>query len=248
MSTRGADKVQGAVVPKTSGEVAKPDVAKPDLAQVEAQKTRDANAKRIASQDAQRVASQAGFQRVGKANKRGFDVGDSSRAPIPLPDDQDETDVWTQERLTSAQENLAMASSQFGEVARSAEAGTLGEAVVGSSFLPTEDGVAQLQGLAERQPPEPMVLDDVTTDVKRLFNIDFKDEVPLGHKVLATGLVVAGEARCVQVEEGGLNEQNLADGLQKVTERGNHAVGEAQKMSKGINRELNVQRTFVFKR
>lgn len=243
MATRGPDKVNNPIVAKTD--------VKPDLSQVEAQKVRDASAKRIAAADAARVAQQAGFQRMGKRiTKRGFDIGDSSHAPIPIPDDgTEDTDVWTQERLDRAQENLTMASAQFADAARGPEAGgSLGEAVVGSSFLPTEDGVAGLQQLAEKAAPEPVALEDVTTDVKRLFNIELKDEVPLGHKVLATGLVVAGEAGCVQVEEGGLNERNLADGLQKVTERGNHAVGEAQKMSKGINRELNVQRTFVFKR
>lgn len=242
MPTRGADKVNTPIIP------AKADL-KPDLAQIEAQKTKDANAKRVASQDAARVAQQAGFQRLGPNKKRNFDVGDSSRSPIPIPDDAEDTDVWTQERLDRAQENLTMASAQFAEAARSPEAGgSLAEAVVGSSFLPIDEDVAKLQALSERAPPEPQALEDVTTDVKRLFNIELKDEVPLGHKVLATGLVVAGEAGSVQVEEGGLNERTLANGLQKVTERGNHAVGEAQKMSKGINRELNVQRTFVFKR
>ncbi len=242
MATQGPNKVNTPVVPKAD--------IKADLNQVEAQKSREANAKRIASQDAARVAQQAGFQRMGPSKKRNFDVGDSSRSPIPIPEDgTEDTDVWTQERLDRAQENLTLASAQFADAARNPEAGgSLGEAVVGSSFLPTEEDVGKLQTLSEREPPEPVALEDVTTDVKRLFNIELKDEVPLGHKVLATGLVVAGEAGCVQVEEGGLNERNLADGLQKVTERGNHAVGEAQKMSKGINRELNVQRTFVFKR
>jgi hypothetical protein len=242
MATR-TDKVNTPVVP------AKTDVgAKTDLGTLEAQKARDTNAKRIASQDAARIAQQAGFQRLGTSKKRNFDVGDSSRSPIPIPD-ENEDDVWTQERLDSAQENLMMASAQFAEAARSPEAGgSLAEALVGSSFLPTESDTAGLQALADKEPPPPMALDDVTTDVKRLFNIELKDEVPLGHKVLATGLVVAGEAGCVSVDQGGLNEQNLANGLQKVTERGNQAVGEAQKMSKGISRELNVQRTFVFKR
>ena len=233
MATR-TDKVNTPVVTPKGAEG-----VKTDLGTLEAQKTRDATARRIASQDAARIAQQAGFQRLGTSKKRGFDVGDSSRAPIPIPDEQDE-DVWTQERLDNAQENLALASAQFAEAARGPEAGgSLAEALAGSSFLPTEDGVSGLQGLAEQEPPPSVALEDVTTDVKRLFNIELKDEVPLGHKVLATGLVVAGEAGCVQVEEGG---------LQKVTERGNQAVGEAQKMSKGINRELNVQRTFVFKR
>lgn len=239
MATR-TDKVSTPIVPQGGQPV-----AKTDLNSLEAQKSKDANAKRIASQDAARVAQGAGFQRLGK-KKGGFDIGDTSRSPIPIPDEQEE-DVWTQERLDKAQENLTMASAQFGEAAK-APGESLGAAVVGSSFLPTEGDVEAMQRLAEREPPAPMAFEDVTTDVKRLFNIELKDEVPLGHKVLATGLVVAGEAGSVKVNDGGLDEQNLADGLQKVTERGNQAVGEAQKMGKGINRELNVQRTFVFKR
>ena len=225
------------------------EVVKGDLSSIEAQKVREANDKRITSQDNARIAQQAGFQRLGTSKKRKFDIGDSSHSPIPIPDDEQDEEVWTQERLDSAQENLMMASAQFAEAARSPEAGgSLAEALVGSSFLPTESDTAGLPALADREPPAPIAFDDVTTDVKRLFNIELKDEVPLGHKVLATGLVVAGEAGCVQVDQGGLNEQSLANGLQKVTERGNQAVGDAQKMSKGISRELNVQKTFVFKR
>lgn len=238
MATR-TDKVNSPVVPQGQP------LVKSDLNTAEAQKAKDAQNKRIASQDAARVAQGAGFQRLGK-KKGGFDIGDTSHSPIPIPDEQEE-EVWSQERLDNAQQNLTMASAQFGDVAR-APGESLGATVVGSSFLPTEGDVAAMQKLAEREPPAPMAFDDVTTDVKRLFNIELSDEVPLGHKVLATGLVVAGEAGSVKVNDGGLDEQNLADGLQKVTERGNHAVGEAQKMNKGISRELNLQRTFVFKR
>lgn len=238
MATR-TDKVSTPIVPQGQP------LVKTDLNSAEAQKVKDANIKRAASADAARVAQGAGFQRLGK--KKLFDIGDTSHSPIPIPDEQ-EDDVWSQERLDHAQENLNLASAQFSEIAKAPTGESLGATVVGSSFLPTEGDVAAMQRLSEREPPAPMELDDVTTDVKRLFNIELKEEVPLGHKVLATGLVVAGEAGSVQVEEGGLNEQTLANGLQKVTERGNQAVGEAQKMSKGINRELNVQRTFVFKR
>jgi hypothetical protein len=88
----------------------------------------------------------------------------------------------------------------------------------------------------------------VTTNVERLFSIKLDKEVPLGHKVLAAGLVAAGESGSVDVEKGKLNEKKLAAGVQKVTERSNQAVGEAQKNIKGIDRELNVQRTFVHRR
>lgn len=222
---------------------------RPDVNQVDAEKLKQQQAKKLSATDAARVASQAGFQRLGKTNKRGLDIGDSSRAPIPLPDDDVDGEAWAQERLDRAQENLSLASAQFAESAQASEAGSsMAETVVGSSFLPTDDDVANLQLLADKEPPPPIELEDVTTDVQRLFNIPLSEDIPVGHRVLATGLVVAGEAGSVKVEKGGLNEKDLASGLQKVTERGNQAVGEAQKMSKGINRELSVQRTFVFKR
>ena len=125
----------------------------------------------------------------------------------------------------------------------------MAEALVGSSFLPTEQDVQRMEALAAREAPEPVPLDDAQSNVERLFNIPLGDEeVPVGHKVVAVGLVVAGETESVEVDKGGLNEQKLAGGVQKVTEKSNQAVGEAQRMSKGIHRELSVQRTFVFKR
>lgn len=221
---------------------------KPQLTDVEAQNVKEQQTKRLTAQDAARVASQAGFQRKLGA-KKGLDIGDGSRAPIPIPDDELDPDAWSQEKLEDAQGSLSLAGAQFGEVAKGGtEAGSLGENVVGSSFMPTDDGLAGLQKLAERDPPPPMEMEDVTTDMARLFNIELPDTVPLGHKVLATGLVVAGEAGAVKVLGEGIDEQSLAAGLQKITEKGNQAVGEAQRMSKGINLEVKRQQTFVPKR
>lgn len=202
---------------------------------------------KIASTDQARIAQQAGFSRAGRKQKKGLDIGDSSRAPIPLPDDELNDESWTAERLNDAQQTLGMASAQFDEIAASEDA-NMGEGVVGSSFLPTEDGLAELEDLAKRPAPEPIPMDEVTTNVERLFNIKLDAEVPLGHKVLAAGLVAAGESSSVDVDKGRLNEKKLAAGVQKVTERSNQAVGEAQKNIKGIDRELNVQRTFVHRR
>ncbi len=221
---------------------------KPGLNQTEAGKVKQQQAQKVSAQDAARLAQQAGFQRTQKKQgKRGLDIGDSSRAPIPLPDDETDTDVWSPDRLDNAQENLTLATTQFDEASK-AESAPMAESVVSSSFLPTEEGVQKLQLLAERPAPQPIALDEATTSVKNLFNIELGDEVSVGHKVLATGLVVAGEAGSVAVDKGRLDEKRLASGVQKVTERSNQAVGEAQKMSKGVNRELNLQRTFVFKR
>ena len=222
----------------------------PGLQEKEADKAKLLQQQKVSTQDQARIAQQAGFHRVKQQVKKGGpDIGDSSRSPIPLPDDDTDDEAWTPERLDKAQENLGLASAQFEEVTKTDDPNvTIGAAAVGGSFLPTEAGLADLDKIAKRPTPEPLPLDEVTTNVERLFHIKLDDKVPVGHKVLATGLVVAGESGSVDVDKSGLNEKKLAAGLKKVTERGNQAVGEAQKMSKGINRELNVQRTFVHKR
>ena len=232
-----ANKV-GGVVPQRADQLQQKEA---DQAKQQAQQSK------IASTDQARIAQQAGFSRAARKKKKGLDIGDSSRAPIPLPDDDLDDESWTAGRLDDAQQTLGMASAQFEEVAK-ADGAEMGETVVGSSFLPTEDGLAELEDLAKRPAPEPIPMDEVTTNVERLFNIKLDAEVPLGHKVLAAGLVAAGESSSVDVDKGKLNEKKLAAGVQKVTERSNQAVGEAQKMNKGITTELNVQRTFVFKR
>ena len=68
----------------------------------------------MSAQDAARIAQQAGFQRTQKKPGKGIDLGDSSRSPIPIPDDENDTELWSTERLESAQENLSMAGAQFG--------------------------------------------------------------------------------------------------------------------------------------
>jgi hypothetical protein len=138
----------------------------------------------------------------------------------------------------------------MGEIANAPGATpSLGAAVVGSSFMPTEDDLEELEDIAQRKPPKPMpMLEEVSNSVSTLFGIPLDDDIPVGHKLLAAGLVVAGEPDSVKIGEGRLLERELAGGIQKVTKRGNQAVGDAQRMSKGINQQLNLQRTFVFKR
>ncbi len=232
-----------------SGRVAspRPVVPQQNLNQSEAKKARDLNARKLTSADQARIASQAGYQRLGAhRKKRGFDVGDASGAPIPLPSDDVDPDEWSQEKLEQAQVNLSLASAQFDDIAE--EGGDIGETVVGGSFLPTEEDLARMELLAEREPPAPVEFEDVSTDVSRFFNIELDDDVPTGHKLLATGLVVAGESGSVDVGKDGTDEAKLAAGVKKVAEKGNQAVSEAQMMNKGINQQVNFNRTFVVKR
>jgi hypothetical protein len=223
----------------------------PSLQEGEAERVaQQAQKQRISQADQARIAQQAGFVRAQqKKRPKGFDVGDSSHSPIPLPEDDVDPEQWSAERLDGAQQNLSLASAQFAEVAaEETPAVDLAGSVVGSSFLPTEEDLASLDDLANRPAPQPTPLEEMSTDVERLFHIKLDKEVPPGHRLLAAGLVAAGELGSVSVDKGRLDEKKLAAGIQKVTEKSNQAVGEAQKMSKGIDRELNVQRTFVHKR
>lgn len=242
-------KAQGPVGPKPSPQQARPLDSKPDLNQAEAQKAKLQKAQRMSSTDAARLASQAGFQRLGPKSRKAFDIGDSSSQQYALPEDDVDPEAWSQERLESAQGSLSLASAQFGEVAAAPAEVSMAAAVVGSSYMPTEEDIAEMEDLAKRPAPHPIpMLEEVSNSVNMLFGIDLGDETPVGHKVLAAGLVVAGEPESVHVDKGKLAERQLADGVQKVTKRGNQAVGEAQKMNKGVNEKLNVQRTFMFRR
>ena len=221
------------------------------LNQKEARQALQQKGEKISSSDAARIASQAGFQRTQKKGKKGgFDIGDGSGQQFSLPQDDVDGELWSSEKLEDAQGSLSLASSQLGELAKAGEsAPSMGAALVGSSFMPTEEDLEELEDIAKRKPPKPMpMLEEVSNSVSTLFGIPLDEDVPVGHKVLAAGLVVAGEPESVKVAKGKLEEKELAGGIQKVTKRGNQAVGDAQRMSKGINQQLNLQRTFVFKR
>ena len=109
-----------------------PQPAAEQLQQKEAQQAKQqAQQGKVAQTDQARLAQQAGFSRAArKKNQKKLDIGDSSRAPIPLPDDDLDDESWTAERLDNAQQTLGMASAQFEEVAK-ADGAEMGETVVG---------------------------------------------------------------------------------------------------------------------
>jgi hypothetical protein len=123
----------------------------------------------------------------------------------------------------------------------------LGQALVENMFMPTEKGLERLQALKEREPePEPD-LKAVSAGLEKLFGVRTEGASP--HEIaLAVGLVVAGQKEGISGAEGELDRAGLLEGVRKVTEKGNQAVGQAQKMNKGIDEQLNVQRTFMFRR
>jgi len=205
------------------------------------------DAKKVTAQDAARLAQQAGFQ---KSKKRGgFDVGDSSQAPIPLPDDQLDPDAWSQQGLDNAQQTLSSAGPQLESAIADLKDGLgLGEAFVEGSFMPTEKDLARLQALKEREPEPQPDMEAVGESLKNLFGVEFNEGMSVAERAMAVGLMVAGQSEQVKIDDGTINQEELLAGLRKVTEKGNQSVGQAQKMNKGIDQQLNLQRTFVFKR
>ena len=205
------------------------------------------DAKKVSPQDAARLAQQAGFQ---KSRKRGgFDVGDSSQAPIPLPDDELDPDAWSQQGLDNAQQTLSSAGPQLESAMADLKDGLgLGEAFVEGAFMPTEKDLARLQALKEREPEPQPDMESVSESLKNLFGVEFNKEMSVAERAMAVGLMVAGQSEQVKIDDGTINREELLAGLRKVTEKGNQSVGQAQKMNKGIDQQLNLQRTFVFKR
>lgn len=206
------------------------------------------DAKKVSPQDAARIAQQAGFQKT-KKRPGGFDVGDSTQAPIPLPDDELDPNAWTQQGLDNAQETLSSAGPQLdGAIADLKDGLGLGEAFVEGAFMPTEKDLARLQALKEREPEPAPDMHSVGESLKNLFGVEFNEGMSVAERAMAVGLLVAGESKQVKIDDGTINKEELLAGLRKVTEKGNQSVGQAQKMNKGIDEQLNLQRTFVFKR
>ena len=202
--------------------------------------------KKMSAQDAARVAQQAGFHKSTRQKKR-FDLGDSSQAPIPLPEDELDPDAWSQQALENAQQLLGGAAPQLEQAG--AELGEIGlaQALLENMFVPTEKDLGRLQALKERESEEEPDLSLVGAGLAARFGLKTEGASP--HEIaLAVGLVVAGQTEGLQGPDGDLDRAGLLEGVRKVTEKGNQAVGQAQKMNKGIDEQLNVQRTFMFRR
>ena len=202
--------------------------------------------KKMSAQDAARIAQQAGFHKSTR-QKRRFDLGDSSQAPIPLPEDELDPDAWSQQALESAQQLLGGAAPQLEQAGAELEELGLGQALLENMFVPTEKDLERLQALRERESQEEPDLSSVGAGLAARFGLKTEGASP--HEIaLAVGLVVAGQTESLLGAEGDLDRAGLLEGVRKVTEKGNQAVGQAQKMNKGIDEQLNVQRTFMFRR
>src|SRR6185437_1644317 len=121
--------------------------------------------KKLSAADAERLVSQAGFERRQK-KKGKFHVGDSSQAPIPLPvEDVDESE-WEQGALDKSQEDLTLEGSAMSATAEEIEPGeelSLKDIakLLAQTLEPNEASVERLQKLSESAVPEPLDMDAV---------------------------------------------------------------------------------------
>lgn len=226
--------------------------------------------KKVTAADAERMASQAGFVRSGAKKKgQGLDLGDASRGPIPLPEDDVDTSEWSNEGLTAAQSELLGHTVRLGRGKAKARGGLKAAfaAIVGGlggeggahddaeasedDDAATAERRARLQALVEQSPPAPPAMAALAKSVQTHFGIDIAG-APAGAALVATSLLVAGHAENVQVAAvPGAKElvaDNLMDGLQRVVEEGRAATDDARRRTEGVSRAMALQRTFVPKR
>ena len=198
---------------------------------------------KLSELDRARIASNAGFQKLGPKKKK-FDIGDGSQLPYSLPEDDVDTEEWSQNTLSEAQGSMQLVASQMGEIGEAGSEVNMGAALVGSSFLPGEDNDF-LEELAKKSNPPPEI-----TQMKQSIadlGIDIPENESIGTSVLAAGLVVAGEKSSVVAKDGQLEKDTLAKGIQKTSDRANKALGEANRMNKGIGLQVAKHRTMFRK-
>lgn len=244
------------VGPKDIRPVRHSGVKAPTLNEREKAEVQQKQSQALKGKDAARLAQQAGFQRVADRKKGKQIFGDSSQAPIPLPDDELDSEAWTQQGLESAEQALCSADVQLEQVLKEVRAGaegrTLGTSFLESGFMPVEEDLEKLEALTKREAPlneeGHHMLRAMGESLENLFGIELGEQTSLMHQVMAAGLVVAGESDGVQPNESGLDEEKLASGVQAITNKSNKAVQKAKSMNQGIGKELSVHRTMVFKR
>lgn len=228
----------------------------------------------VTPNDAARVASQAGFERGGMQplKQKAFNAGDYSQQSIQLdPSDLGSGEAWSLENLGKANSSILLHTSAFSALAAACRQRlqrrknpaaqqegneeaplvtdeSFGGAIIGSQFLPTEEGVADLQNLAA-QISQPEVktpsLAGMSSDLKLATGVQLPENTAVALKAMSASLVVAGYAEAVQNSDGQLNEEALALGVKQAFEGVKNAMGEGLQMLRGIELNLKMPRTFV---
>lgn len=224
----------------------------------------DGNRRVVGPADAERLMSQAGYSRSGKKKKTtDFDMGDAAGAPIPLPEDDVDASLWSQEALGAVQTQMGLQGAALGR-ARSRGEGRLkkalsmwaeliGEATGGEE----ESDSARLQALPTQTPPDAAGLAAMAASAQAHFGLDLAGLSP-GSQLAAASLLVAGHKEHISVlpqtdaADGAagreLDGERLLTGLQAVVDNSRAAVDDGRRMNEGVAKQLAMHRTFVAKR
>ena len=212
----------------------------------------------VAPQDAERLVSQAGYAKTKKKRPGELDLGDTSGAPIPLPEDDVDTAMWSPETIALAQTQLGAQEGVFARLMGQEElpddvqglfAKLLHEAVTDDAA-----GEARLQQMEAQPEPDAEALKAMAQDAQRRFGLELEGLAP-GTQMMAASLLVAGRTEQVAVlpasEDGAphaLDGKKLVAGVQQVLDGGRRAVDDGRKMNEGVAKNLSMHRTFVAKR
>lgn len=215
-----------------------------------------ARKRKLSAQDAERLASQAGYQGAKARRRPGqLDLGDSAHAPIPLPDDDFDAGEWQKETLEQAQEHLgghsASLSRAAGALAADASAEEVWSAMVGQGHPPSDADVARLSQRAEA--PSEAETEAVATAAagaqaraEALYGIVLGPLSP-GATLAATSLLVAGQQEALGSGKTP-SDKAILSGVRGVVADSHKAVEDARNMSAGIGKNLAIHRTFVHRR
>ena len=192
------------------------------------------------AQDAARVAQGAGFVRQGAHGKRKADASDPLSGQLVLPDSELDLDSQSLAALKSCLERTEGMAAKLGGSAGSSEsegAASLCDALV--AFTPETE--LRLQSLSERaEEPLPSGLEDAVRS----------SLIALGESPQA-GASVAELLVQLSAKVAGLPADASSDVItaaRSLCKKANQSIGQAQKMINGIDQQLSVHRTFVFRR
>lgn len=190
--------------------------------------------------DAARVAQGAGFVRQGVQKKRAGDASDPLSGQLVLPESELDLDAQSMAALKSCLERTEGMAAQLGGLQGSNSSDgpqSLCESLVG--FTP--DNQIRLEALSQREgEPAPEGMEEALRSALRALG-----EAP------GSGASIAELLVQLSAKVAGLPPDASGDVItaaRTLCKKANQSVGQAQKMINGIDQQLSVHRTFVFRR
>jgi len=192
------------------------------------------------AQDAARVAQGAGFVRQGALGKRKADASDPLNGQLVLPDSELDLDAQSLAALKSCLERTEGMAAMLGGSdgsANSEGAAPLCEALV--AFTPETE--VRLQTLSERsEEPLPSGLEAAIRSSLMALGESPEPGASVAELLVQLSAKVAGLPADAS--------SDVITAARSLCKKANQSIGQAQKMINGIDQQLSVHRTFVFRR